>query len=134
MHDLPAFDKVLEALTPLDALIWLVFKLGDRLAHDVREQVDQTSSRLHFCAVRWEREAMLRDFQQRDAEGPDVRCYSITLAGDPLGSHVVRSADESVGVALRAELSADAKVTEFDVAGASEQDVAGFDIAMDNAV
>jgi len=58
-----ALDKVLEALTPLDALGWLVFQLGDRLAHDVRKQVNQTSSRLHFCAVRGEREAMLRDFQ-----------------------------------------------------------------------
>lgn len=120
IHDLPAFDEVLEALAPLDALIWLIFQLGNWLAHDVREQVDQASSRLHFCAVRWEREAMLRDFQQRDTEGPDVRCYSITLASDPLGSHVVRSADESVGVALRAKLSTNAKVAEFDIAGASE--------------
>lgn len=36
----PALDKILESLAPLDAVIWFVFELGNRLPDNVRQEVD----------------------------------------------------------------------------------------------
>lgn len=63
----PALNKVLEVLTPFDFLIGLVLQLGDRLTDDIRQQIDETGTWLHFRAVRWEGEAMLCDFKQCNA-------------------------------------------------------------------
>lgn len=71
---------------------------------------------------------MLCHFEQGDAEGPHVRGDGVGLAGDALGRHVVGGADEGVCVAAGAEFARDAKVTEFDGAGAGEEDVGGFDV------
>ena len=71
---------------------------------------------------------MLRDLEQRHAEGPDVAGDGVALARDALGRHVVAGADKSVGVAAGAELAADAKVAELDGAVAAEEDVGGFDV------
>ena len=61
---LPALNKVLETVAPMDASCRFVLKLGNRLAHDIGEQVDETSSGLHLGAVGWEGEAMLCNLQQ----------------------------------------------------------------------
>lgn len=50
------------------------------------------------------------------------------MSGYALGGHVVGSADEGVGIALGAELAADAEVAKFDLAVAAEEDVGGFDV------
>lgn len=71
---------------------------------------------------------MLGDFQEGDAEGPDVGGDGVGLAGDALGRHVVGGADEGVCVAARAEFAGDAEVAEFDGAGPGEEDVGGFDV------
>ena len=71
---------------------------------------------------------MLRDLEQGHAQGPDVRGDGVGLAGDALWGHVVRGADERVGVAFGAELAANAEVAEFDLAVAAEENVGGFDV------
>lgn len=71
---------------------------------------------------------MLGDFQQGDAEGPDVGGDGVGLPRDALGRHVVRGADEGVCVAASAEFAGDAEVAELDGAGAGEEDVGGFDV------
>ena len=73
---------------------------------------------------------MLRDFEQGDAERPDVGGDGVGLAGDALGRHVVGCADEGVCVAFGAEFAADAEVAELDAAGAAEEDVGGFDVCV----
>ena len=65
---LPALNKVLEVLTPFDLLIRLVLQLGDWLTDDIRQQIDETSTWLHFRAVRREGEAVLCNFKQCNAE------------------------------------------------------------------
>ncbi len=115
----PTFDEVFETLAPIDTLGWFIFELRYRLSDDVSEQVYQSSPWLHFRAVCREWEPMLSDFQQRDAERPDVRSDGVGLAGDPLGCHVVGCPDERVGVTLCAEFAADSKVTELHLAVAA---------------
>lgn len=71
---------------------------------------------------------MLGDFEQRHSQGPDIRGDSVRLPGDSLGSHVIRRSNEGVGVALGAELAADAKVAEFHLTVATQEDIGWFDI------
>lgn len=71
---------------------------------------------------------MLGDFEEGDAQGPDVGGDGVGLARDALGGHVVGGADEGVGVAFGAEFAGDAEVAEADEALAGEEDVGGFDI------
>lgn len=129
----PTLNEVLEVLAPFDFLVGLVLQLGDWLADDVRQQIDKTSTWLHFRAVRREGEAVLRDLKQCNAEGPDVGCDGVRLPCDTFGSHVVRCADESVGIALGAELTTHTKVAELDIATTREEDVAGLDVTVDDA-
>lgn len=75
---------------------------------------------------------MLCDFQQRHAGTPYVGGDGIALPSDTLGSHVVRCADERVRVTLSSELAADTKIAEFDLPVAAEEDIAGFDVTVDN--
>jgi hypothetical protein len=108
--------------------IWLVFECRYGLAHDVCQEIDQAGARLHLGTVRGEGEAVLRDFEQRDAEGPDIGSDGVRLAGDSFRGHVVGCADKGVGVSFGAEFAADAKVAELDLAVAAEENVGRFDV------
>jgi hypothetical protein len=109
-------------------MIRLILQLRDRLPHNIRQQINQPGSRLHLGAVSGERKPVLCNLQQRDTQRPHIGGDGVGLALDPLGRHVVGSADEGVGIAFGAELAADAKVAEFDLAVAAEEDVGGFDV------
>ena len=71
---------------------------------------------------------MLRHFEERYPQGPDVRGDGVGLPGNALGRHVIGGADECVGIAAGAEFAANAEVAEFDLAIAAEEDVRGFDV------
>ncbi len=124
----PALDEILKVLTPPNPLLHLILQLRNRLSDDIRQEIDQSGSRLHLRAIGWKRETMLGDLEQGDAERPDVRGDGVRLTGDALGSHVVRRADEGVCVALCAEFAADSEIAEFDLAVAAEEDVGWFDV------
>jgi hypothetical protein len=111
----PALNKVLEIFGPRDAISGFIFQLRNWLANNIRKEVDETGAGLHLCSIGREGKAVLSDFEERDAEGPDVRGNGIGLARDAFRGHVVRGADEGVGVAFGAELAADAKVTQFNL-------------------
>lgn len=136
---IPAFDKVFETLTPLDALAllalrWLlVLQLGDRLPYYISKQIDESGSGLHLGAIGWEGKAVLGDFKKADTEGPDIGCDCIGLAGDTLRSHVVGSADERVGVAFRTELAGHAEIAKADETLAGEEDIGRLDIYEGNS-
>lgn len=66
---------------------------------------------------------MLGDFKQSHAQGPDVGSYGVGLTSNTLWCHVIRGADERIGITLGAELAADTEVAELDLAIAAEQDV-----------
>lgn len=65
--DLPALNEILEHVTPLQPLLLLILQLRNWLAHNVCQEIDESSSRVHLRAVRRKREAVLRDFEQGDA-------------------------------------------------------------------
>lgn len=109
-------------------MIRLVFQLGDRLTDDISKKVDKTRAGLHFSPVGRKREPVLGDFEQRHPQGPDIRGDCVRLTRDSFGGHVVRCSDEGVGVAFGAEFAADAKVAEFHLAVATQQDIGRFDI------
>lgn len=113
-------------------MVFFVFQLRNRLSHDVGQQVDQTGTRLHFGPVGREGEAMLSDLQQSHAEGPDVGGDGVRLPGDPFRRHVVGRADKRVGVAFGAKLATDAKIAQFHLAIATQEDVRRFDICPEN--
>lgn len=121
--DIPAFDKVLEVLGPLDAVLGLVLQLGYRLADNIGEKIDQPGSRLHLRPIGREGEPMLRNLQQGHTQRPDVRSDGVRLTCDTFWRHVVGGADERIGIALGAELAADTKVAELDLAIATQKDV-----------
>ena len=70
----PTFNEIFEAVTPLHPLPiialarFLVLEFWDGLPDYVREEVDQTRLRLHFCAISRERKSVLRHFKKSDAE------------------------------------------------------------------
>ena len=132
--NVPTFNEILETFAPLYAFSilalagLLILQLRYRLPHYVREQIDQSRSGLHLGAVCGERKAVLRHFQEGDAQGPDVRGYGIGLTGYSFGGHVVGGTDEGVGITFSPELARHAKVTQTDEATASEEDVRRFDV------
>ena len=71
---IPALNKVFETIRPADTVLRLILQLGDRLADDIGQEVDQTGARLHLGTVGREGEAMLCDFEQSYTERPNVRC------------------------------------------------------------
>lgn len=71
---------------------------------------------------------MLSDFKQRDAQRPDIGSDGVRLARDPFRSHVIRCANEGIGIALGPEFSADSKIAKLDLAVAAEKDVGWFDV------
>ena len=109
-------------------MLLLILQLRNRLPHNIRQEINQACPRLNLRPIRWERKAVLRNFEQRDAKGPNVRGDGVGLAGDALGGHVVGRADEGVGVAFGPEFATDAEVAEFDLAVAAEEDVGRFDV------
>lgn len=98
-------DEILEALPPLDIILWLILQLRDRLPHNIRQQIDEPGPRLHLRPVGGEGEPVLGYFQEGHPEGPHVRGDGVGLALDALWSHVVGGADESGGLAFRAKLA-----------------------------
>lgn len=60
-------DEVLEHVSPLDPILGFVLELGNRLCHDISQQVDQSGAGLHLRAVGREGKAMLRDLEERHA-------------------------------------------------------------------
>jgi len=124
----PAFNKILKALTPLNTMIRLILQLRNRLPHNVRQQINQPGPGLHLRAIRGKGKAVLCHLQQSDTQRPHVGGDGVGLALDALGRHVVGCADEGVGIAFGAEFAADAKVAEFDLAVAAEEDVGRLDV------
>lgn len=50
------------------------------------------------------------------------------MTSDTFGGHVVGCADEGVGIALRAEFSADTEIAEFDLAVTANENVGRLDV------
>ena len=130
--DVPTLDKVLEVFAPLDSCFRLVLQFWNWLSHDICQQVDQTCTRLHLSAVGREGEAMLRYLEEGDSSAPNVRCDGVRLSRDPLRGHVVRCTDKCICVAFGSELAADAEIAQLDFAISTQEDVAGFDVSMDD--
>jgi hypothetical protein len=74
---IPAFDKILEVVRPINSVLRFILQFWNGLTDDVREKVDQSCARLHLCAVCRERESMLGNFQQCNTERPDIGCNGI---------------------------------------------------------
>ena len=129
-----ALNEVFESLTPFNPMLLFIFQLRNRLPHNISQQINQPCPRLHLRPIGRERKPVLRDFEQGDAQGPDVGGDGVGLAGDALGGHVVGGADEGVGVAFGAEFAADAEVAELDLTVAAEEDVGGFDVCCSSSV
>lgn len=125
---IPAFDKVLERSAPRDPVLRFIFQSRNWLPDNIGEKVNQPSFWLHFCAIGWKGEAMLSDFKKRDAQRPDIGCDGVGLARYPFRSHVIGCTNESIGIALGPELSADPKIAKLDLTVAAKKDVGWFDV------
>lgn len=123
-----AFNKILETFAPFDPMLRFVLQLRDWLSDDVREEVNQTRSRLHLRAIRGKGESMLGHFQQRHPQRPDVGRDGVGLPGDPLRRHVVGGADERIGIAFGAEFAAHPKITQLHLAVAAQENVGRLDV------
>ena len=124
----PALDEIFEIFAPLNPILLLILQLRDRLPHYICKQINQPRLWLHFRAIGGEWKAMLSDFQKSDTKGPDVRCDCVGFARDALRGHVVRGADEGVGVPFGAKLAANAEVAKADLARPGQEDVGRFDV------
>ena len=61
---IPAVNEELEVLAPPDPLLLFVLQLWDWLAYNVRQQIDQSCTRLHLtCAIGRKWESVLRNFK-----------------------------------------------------------------------
>lgn len=132
--NVPTLDEVLEVVTPSELVFGLVLQLRNWLPHDVRKQIDETSPRVHLCAICWKWETMLSNLKQSDAQAPDIARDCVALTRDSLRCHVVTRADESVRVALGAKLATNTKITKLYLSLASEQNIRRLDVSMYNAV
>lgn len=132
--NIPAIDKVFEIGRPFEFRFLpvrrLILQLGKRLPDNILDDIDQTGPGLHLGPVGREGKAVLGNFEEGDAEGPDVRGDGVGLAGDALGRHVVGCADEGIGIATGAELAADTEVTQLHLSIATEEDIGGLDICV----
>ncbi len=134
-RNIPAFDKILEILSPLDPpplLIHLILQLRYRLPDDIRQEIDQPRPWLHLAAVRREGEAMLCHLEECHAQAPNIRSNGVRLPCDTLRRHVVARTNKRIRVPPCAEFARDAEIAELDLAVAAEEDVTGFDIAVDD--
>lgn len=126
--NIPTLDEIFEAFAPFDAVLGFVLEFGDWLPDDVREEIDQAGAGLYLGAVGGEGKPVLGDFEEGDAQRPDVGSDGVGLAGDAFRRHVVGGADKGVGVAAGAERPADAKIAQFHLTVAAKEDVGGLDI------
>ena len=77
----------------------------------------------------------LDHFDGHDPEGPDVDFAAVFLLFDDFGGHPVGCADHGRAFgALLGEFGAEAEVGDFDGAARGEEDVVGFDVAVDNVL
>lgn len=65
--NLPALNKILEALTPLNPMLLLILQLWDRLPYNIGQKIDQPGSWLHLRSVCWKWKAVLSDFKKSNA-------------------------------------------------------------------
>lgn len=70
-QNIPAANKVLEIITPLNPEMRLVFQFGNWLPHDVGKKIDQTSTSTAVRLVS-EWESMLGNFEKSDAKRPNI--------------------------------------------------------------
>ena len=75
---------------------------------------------------------MLGYFEKGDTSTPDIGCDGVRLSCDPLRSHVVRCADERIGIAFGSKLAAHSEIAQFDLAVSAQEDIAGFDVSVDD--
>lgn len=77
----------------------------------------------------------LDHFDCHNAERPDVDFAAVLFLLDDFGRHPVRRANHGGALgALFGELRAEAEIGDFDAAAGGEEDVVGFDIAMDDVL
>jgi hypothetical protein len=80
-----------------------------------------------------ERRLALGHLDSGDAEGPHIRLEVVPGLADDLGRHPERRADKRVAE-RRGQLSGDAEIGELDLTRGGEEDIGGFDIAVDLAL
>ena len=124
----PALNEIFEVFAPLDPILLLILQLRNRLSHYISKQINQSRLRLHFRAIGGEREAVLSHFQKCDTEGPDVGGDGVRFTSDALRGHIVRGADEGIGIPFGAKFTANAEVAQADLTGAGQEDVGRFDV------
>jgi hypothetical protein len=129
---IPAFDEVLEVVTPLDPRLGFILQFRDLLPNDIGKEINKSCTGLHLCAVGREGEPMLCHFEKCDAGTPNIGCDRVRLAGDSFWCHVVGCSDEGVGISFRSELTANPEITELDLAVSAQKDITGFDVSVDN--
>ena len=67
--------------------------------------------------------------------GPDVHFAAVFFLLDDFGRHPVRGADHGGAFgALFGEFGAEAEISDFDVAAGGEEDVIGFDVAVNDVL
>lgn len=126
-----AFNEILETFAPFDPVFRFILQFRDGLSDDIREQLDQTGSRLHLRTIRGEGESMLGHLKQCHPQRPYVGRDSVGLPGDPFGSHIIGSANECVGVAFGAEFTAHAKIAELHLAITAQENIGWLDVCRD---
>jgi len=77
---------------------------------------------------------MLCDFEKCHAQAPYVASDGVALSSDSLRGHVVRCANEGVGITFCTELTGDAKIAKLYLPILAKKDVAWLDISMDDAM
>ena len=75
---------------------------------------------------------MLSDLQKRDARTPHIGSDRVALTRDSLRCHIITRPDECIRISLRTELTTDSKITQLDLAISAEEDIAGFDVTVDD--
>ena len=105
-----------------------------RLREAVGVHTDALVGRLHIGRL----EGRLTDDERvdDDADGPDVDLVRVALlAFEHLGSDIVRStANSALALAIKLELGSEAEVTDFDLHLVVEEEVAEFEVTMDDSV
>lgn len=130
----PAINEILEVIRPNNVVLRFVLELGNGLSHNICEEVNQASPRIHFRAVCGEWKPVLCDFQERDTETPHITRDRVTLACNAFWGHVVGRSNEGICVSLGAKFSRHSKIAELDLTIAAQEDVARLDVAVDDAM
>lgn len=81
------------------------------------------------------RRLSLNHLNSHDSQGPDIDLWAVFFLLDDFRRHPVGCSDHSCALGFRfGELGAEAEVGDFDVAAGVEENVVGFDIAVDNVL